>query len=335
MPEPPLVVRLNNRTCPVYPEERALVEATGAPWVEIEGSSDREILAAARDCDVLMVVSAYVRADVIQQLHCCRLIARLGTGTDRIDVAAATRHGIMVSNLPTFCTEEVADHTLALLLAVARDLNCYQAHMRAGRPPTARPDVHRLAAQTVGLVGFGHIGRAVARRALAFGLRVLAVDPAVPAEEMSALGVEKVELPQALAESDYLCLLCPLTPATRGLIGHRELARMRPTAALINTARGELVVEDDLVAALQAGVIRTAALDVFAGINVFAEEGFATDHRFFDLPNVLLTPHVAAYSVESGAEQRLGGAEAVAAALAGKRPAHLVNPEVQPRFGIK
>lgn len=334
MPEQPLVVRLNHRTCPAYPEERALVEATGARWREIEGASDHEILAAALDCDVLMVVSAYLRAAVIEQMARCRLIARLGTGTDRIDVAAATRQGIMVSNLPTFCTEEVADHTLALLLAVARDLGYYQGHMQAGRPPVARPDVHRLAAQAVGLVGFGHIGRAVARRALAFGLRVLAVDPAVPAEEMAGLGVEKVELPQALAESDYLCLLCPLTPATRGLIGRAELAQMRPTAALINTARGELVVEADLVAALQAGAIRTAALDVFAGINVFSEGGFTTDHPLFGLPNVLLTPHVAAYSVESSLEQRLGGAQAVLAALAGKRPEHLVNPDLQPRFGI-
>jgi D-3-phosphoglycerate dehydrogenase len=251
---------------------------------------------------------------------------------DKIEVAAATRAGIMVSYLPDFCTDEVADHTLALLLTVARQLDLFRDAMRQGRQPRQAPEVHRLSAQTLGLIGLGRIGRAVARRGRGFGMRVLAHDPGVSPETAAEVEAELTGLDRVLAEADYLCLLCPLTEQTRNLLTLNEFRRMKPTAVLVNTGRGELVNEADLVAALREGIIRGAAIDVYAGLNVFAPGGFPTDHPFFSLSNLIMTPHVSAYSRESLVEQKVRGAQAVADALAGRRPAQLVNPEVRPRF---
>lgn len=327
-----LVARLNAVTIPMNAEERQILAEAGARVVEIEGATDEEILSAARAADAVMIVSAYLRPAVIAQLERCRIIARMGTGVDKIAVETATRRGIFVSNLPDFCTDEVADHTMALLLAVARQLPRYTAAMRAGQQPRGLEHVHRLSNQTLGLVGFGRIGRAVARRARAFGLRILACDPALSAEDARPEGVTAVELAALLAASDYVALLCPLTGTTRGLLNLRSFRCMKPSAVLINTGRGELVVEADLVTALREKIIRFAALDVYAGINVFAEKGFPTDHAFFSLDNVLMTPHVSAYSLESMAAAHRRCAQAVVGALAGSRPPQLVNPEVKPWF---
>jgi D-3-phosphoglycerate dehydrogenase len=331
---PPLVVRLNAETCPMIPEERAILAAIEAKVTGIEGTDDDEILAHARDCDALMVVSSHVRGDVIEGMARCRLISRLGTGVDKIDTEAATRHGIMVTNLPDFCTDEVADHTLALLLSVARKLNAFECAMRGGQQLRDAIDIHRLSTRTLGLIGFGRIGRAVGRRARAFGMGLLVVDPALSPVKAAVESASLVDLDTALAGSDYLCLLCPLTPATRGMLGMREFRKMKRAAVLVNTSRGELVKEDDLVAALREGIIRAAALDVYAGINVFTPEGFPTDNPLFSLPNVVMTPHVAAYSMESMVEQKVRGAQAVVDVLTDKWPAHLVNPDVSPWFDI-
>ena len=323
------VVRLNARTFPVSAIERDLL--AGATLVETEGQTPEEILAAARDADVVMVVSAALPGAVIRALTHCRLISRLGTGVDKIDVAEATRQGIVVANLPDFCTEEVADHTLALLLALARRLPSSDRMMRRGARTLDLAEWHRLAVQTAGLVGLGRIGQAVARRCRAFGMQVLACDPRLTPAVAAREGVEQVELPDLLARADYVCLLCPLLPATRGLIAAPQFALMKRSAFLVNTARGELVNEPDLVAALRNGVIRGAALDVFAGINVFAPGGFPTDYPLLGLENVLLTPHLAAASAESLLSAHRRGAQAVADVLRGHWPRDVVNPEVQPR----
>lgn len=328
----PTVVRLNAATAPMDAVERGILAGIDARVIEIEGARDEEILAVAGGADAIMIVSAYLRAPVIDALARCRVISRLGTGVDKIDVAAATRRGIVVVNLPDFCTDEVADHTLALLLAAARRLPYYAAAMRDGRQPHDLAAMHRLSVQTLGLIGFGRIGRAVARRARAFGMRVLAADPALTAEDAAREGVVAADFATVLAKADYLAPLCPLTPATRGLLGPAEFRRMKPTAVLVNTGRGELVVEEALVTALREGTIRFAALDVYAGIDVFAEGAFPTTHPFFGLDNVLLTPHVAAYSQEAIAASHRDGARAVVEVLSGQPPAHPVNPEVVPWF---
>ena len=328
------VLRLNACTFPMLQEERDILSELRSSVTEIEGDTDEEIIGYADRADAVMIVSAYLKAPVFRALKKCRIISRLGTGYDKIDVEQATRQGIMVTNIPDFCTDEVADHTMALLLASARRIKKYDSMMRNGEKPIGPDGIHRLSVQTVGLVGFGRIGSAVARRCLGFGLKVLAYDPGLTPEKAAKESVAMATLDQLLVESDYVCLLCPLLPSTRKMIAMRQLEKMKRTAVLVNTGRGELVDEVDLATALKTGLIGFAALDVFAGINVFAQEGFKTDHPFLALDNVLVTPHVSANSEESLTDSRRRGAQAVVDVLNGKWPKHLVNPDVKPWFDM-
>jgi D-3-phosphoglycerate dehydrogenase len=312
--------------------ERTRLATPGTELVEIEGATDTEILTACRDADAILIVSAYLRSPVIRALTRCKIISRIGTGVDKIDVDEATRRGIIVSNVPNAFTEEVADHTLALLLAAARRLTFLDGEMRDGRRPGNCSGLHRLSSQTVGLIGFGLIGQAVAKRCRVFGLRVIAHDPLLTAELAAKAGIEAVDWESLLAEADYICPLCPLLPSTRGMLAMPEFQKMKRTAILVNTGRGELTHEGDLAMALQEGLIRYAALDVFGIVNVFSEEGFSTGHPLFKLKNVLITPHVAAVSEESILECRLRASQAVLDVLAGKWPEHPVNPDVMPWF---
>jgi D-3-phosphoglycerate dehydrogenase len=326
------VTRLNARTFPLSEVERGILPKRGAVIAEVEGATDAEAMAACRDADAILILSAYLRAPVIESLRRCKVISRIGTGVDKIDIEAATRKGIIVNNLPDAFTEEVADHTLALLLAAARQIKSLDAGMRRGVKPSTVDGFHRLSAQTAGIIGFGLIGRAVARRCRAFGLRVLACDPALTTESASDEGVEKADLDRLLAESDYVCPLCPLLPSTRGMLAMPQFRKMKRTAVLVNTGRGELTNEDDLATALREGIIRYAALDVFGGINVFQEGGFPTTHALFGLDNVLFSPHVAAASEEAADDCRRRAAQAVVDVLDGHWPEHPVNPQVKPWF---
>jgi D-3-phosphoglycerate dehydrogenase len=278
-----------------------------------------------------MVCSAYVRTNVIRALTRCRIISRIGTGIDKIDIDQATACGIVVTNVPDFSTNEVADHTLALLLNVARCIKENDTMARQGRRPDILLQLHRLTTRTLGIIGFGRIGRAVAQRATAFGMTVLACDPALSPGENLGHNVTVADRDTVLASADYLCLFCPLTAKTRRMIGMSELRKMKPTAAIVNTGRGELINEDDLAMALRDGVIRAAALDVHGHTDVFAEDGFATTHPLFHLPNVLISPHVAALSQEACFEVAIRAAQAIADAFAGRPAKHPVNPTVVPR----
>jgi len=329
-------LRLNATTYPVDPDERLELTRAGAKFVELESSESNEVLAAARDCEALLVVSAYVPGELIEQLTRCRVIARLGAGTDRIDVAAATRRGILVTNVPDFCINEQAEHTLALLLAWVRRLPYMLDAMQRGEW-TARhhPCVHRLAGQTLGLVGFGASAQAVTSRAAAFGLKLLAWarTPEKYRQTAERLGVELVSLDRLLSEADFVSIHLPLTAETRGMIGAAHLAQMKPSAMLINTARGAIVDEAALVEALQSGKLAGAGLDVFDGIDVFALPGPPPSHPLLKLDNVLLTPHCAGSSVESSRDSKIRGARNAALVLQDKRPPYIVNPEAIPRFG--
>jgi D-3-phosphoglycerate dehydrogenase / 2-oxoglutarate reductase len=335
MKKNPVVVRLNALTSPMSEEERTILGSIKADIIEIEGQTDKEILSACRSADAVMIVSAYLHGPVIKKLLDLKVISRLGTGVDKIDVDEATRLGIIVANLPDFSTEEVADHTMALLLAAARQLKYHEGAMRQGIKPKTVEHLHRLSAQKLGIIGFGRIGRAVAKRAQSFGLDVLIIDPAITVQQAKKANVTVVDFDTILASSDYLSLLCPLTRSTRHMLTLREFKKMKPAAVLVNTGRGELINEKDLVLALRKGIIRYASLDVYGGINVFAEEGFSIDHPLFFLDNVLLTPHVSANSEESSKNAHVGGALAVVAVFSGKYPAHVVNPDVVPRIPLK
>jgi D-3-phosphoglycerate dehydrogenase len=330
-------VRLNAVTYPVEPAEAVELQRAGAELFPIEGQAPEEILTAAADCDALLVVSSYVPGTVIERLSRCRVIARLGAGTDRIDVAAATRCGIVVANVPDFCMNEQAEHTLTLLLALARQLlHMVEALRKGDWSARHHPDVHRLAGQTLGLVGFGSSAQAVARRATAFDLRLLAWvrNPEKYQSAAARLGVQLVDLDGLLADSDFVSLHLPLTGETRHLIDGRRLSLMKPTAALVNTARGALVDEAALVEALRERRIAGAALDVFEGIDVFALPGNPPRHPLLELDNVILTPHCAGSSVESTFESKSRGARNAAEVLLGRWPPHVVNIGVRPRLPL-
>lgn len=329
-------VRLNATTYPVEPEEARILAEAGAEFVAIEGQQPEEIVAAARECDALLVVSSRVPASVIEQLTQCRVISRLGAGTDRIDIGAATRCGIVVSNVPDFCTDEQAEHTLALLLAWVRRLPQMTAAMQRG-DWTARghPGVHRLAGQTLGLVGFGASAQGVAERAAGLRLRLLAWARSPEKHRAAAerLGVRLAPFDELLEQSDFVSIHLPLTDETRGLVGARELGRMKSTGVVINTARGAIVDEAALVAALETGRLGGAALDVFDGIDVFAVPGPRPEHPLLQMENVICTPHCAGSSVESSRDSKVRGAQHAAQVLGRQWPQHVVNAGVVPRCG--
>jgi len=329
-------VRLNAVTYPVEPGEATALQRANCELITVEGQQPDEIVAAAADCDALLVVSSRVPALVIKQLTRCRVISRLGAGTDKIDMAAATHCGIIVANVPDFCLNEQAEHVMALLLASARQLPYMMNAMRAGEW-TARhhPAVHRLAGQTLGLIGFGASARAVATRAAAFGLQICACvrDPVKYSSRAAVLNVELLPLDQLLSAADFISIHLPLVDNTRRLIDASKLALMKSSAVLINTARGAIVDEAALIEILREHRIGGAALDVFEGIDVFALPGAPPRHPLFELDNVILTPHCAGSSVESSRESKLRGAQHAADVLLGRWPRHVVNPAVHPRFG--
>ena len=248
-----------------------------------------------------------------------KLISRWGVGFDAIDVSAATRNGIVVAYTPGLLNEAVADYAFALLLALARRVHEGHLHMRGGewKPVWG----HDVCGKTLGLIGCGRIGQAMARRGSGFNLRVLAYDP-FPSADAEKLGVKFVPLDELLAESDFVSLHAALTPENRGLLAETQLRRLKPTAYLINTARGALVDEAALVRALREGWFAGAALDAFA------VEPLHKDHPLYTAPNVLITPHQASFARETGERVSITAAQAIVDLMNGRRPQMIVNPEV-------
>lgn len=274
------------------------------------------------------IMSTYVpmTRDLMLAAPNCKVVARYAIGYDTIDVDAATELGVVAANVPTYGTYEVADHTMLLLLTAARKLTAYEKALREGRwgYKTGAP-IGRLHGRTIGIVGLGRIGSAVATRARGFGLRVLAFDPFVSAERFGAVGATPVTLSELLGASDFVSLHVPLTKQTRSMIDQAALAAMQPTAFLINTCRGEVVDQSALHAALAAGHLSGAALDVFA------TEPVPLSEPLLALPNVTVTPHIAWYSEESTVAKVRGTAEAVAAVLQGGWPEGFLNPDIAGR----
>ncbi|MDR7464042.1 MAG: C-terminal binding protein [Armatimonadota bacterium] len=314
------MVLVTDYVFPSLEVERAVLRAAGAELVAMQAGSEAELAEAVGNADGLLVCYAPVTRRVIERAQRCRVIARYGIGVDNVDVDAATERGIVVTNVPDYCIEEVSDHALALLLACARKVAFLDRGVRAGRweARDAVP-IRRLRGQVLGLVGFGKIPRLLAAKARALGLTVLAYDPYLDAATCEAYGARQVELGELLARADFVSVHAPLTPQTRGLIGEAELRRMKPTAYLINTARGPIVHEAALLQALQEGWIAGAALDVLES------EPPPAGHPLLQAPQVVLTPHVAFYSEESLQELQRKAAEEVARVLTGQPPRYPVN----------
>ena len=284
------------------------------------GSAD-DILAVAREADAVLVTYARLTGDLLRELRRCKVIGRFGLGVDNIDIPAATACGITVTYVPDYCLHEVSDHAMALLLALARKIPFSDRLVQTGRweMPAVVP-IRRLVGRVLGLVGFGHIPRALAPKAKAFGLRVVTHDPFVPPDVLASAGVEGVSFDALLAMSDYVSIHAPLLPATRGLFNGATFAKMKKGALLINTARGPLIDEAALIAALDAGQVGGAALDVVAA------EPLAADSKLKGRDNVILTPHTAFYSVEALDELQTKCASDVARVLSGEKPVYPVKP---------
>ncbi|NKB68440.1 MAG: hypothetical protein GKR89_15365 [Candidatus Latescibacteria bacterium] len=335
MPKPHLV-RLNVHTNPVLPVETDYYRRYDLAPLCVEANTPDAILAHAAQCDILFVVATALPRSVIDGLQRCRLIARLGNGTDKIDVARATQRGLLVANAPYFCVAEMSDHILAMLLSLARQLPHMDRHMRSGAYYEARDEalqLPRLEGLTLGLVGFGATGPPVAKRAQAFGMRVVATRRRLGATpEAEALGVEMLGLEALLEQADFVSLQLPLTKETHHLLDEKALRRMKPGAILINTSRGALVDEDALARVLAAGHLGGAGLDTFAVVDIFAENPQRLDHPLTHLDNVLLSPHVSGMSAGAAADVARTGVQNAVAVLAGHRPPeeNIVNPKVKP-----
>ncbi|MBI5084551.1 MAG: D-glycerate dehydrogenase [Acidobacteria bacterium] len=312
----------------VYPEAVDLLtrsfpvdyEATDA------GLSTPQLIERARGCQAIVSqLTDKLGADVLAQLEGVKIIANVAVGYDNIDVPAATARGIMVTNTPGVLTETTADFAFTLLMAAARRIPEAHAFVHSGQWKTwlidllAGQDIHGA---TLGIFGFGRIGIAVARRARGFGMNILYCDafPAAPEIE-SELGARLVSKDELLRSSDFVSLHVPLLPETKHLIGAAELALMKPTAVLINTARGPVVDEAALADALERRVIWSAGLDVF-------EQEPALHPKLLTLPNVVLAPHIASASIATRRRMSMMAAENAAAALSGQRPPNLLNPEI-------
>ncbi len=300
---------------------------------EVQADTPAEFIAGARDADAL-ITSWGIRIDsqIIAGLERCVVIGVGSVGVDMVDVDAATAAGIVVTNVPDVFIDEVADHAMMLLLGCARrskqtDLMVQNGDWFKGRPLLEQNP--RLFGQTLGLVAYGHVARAVARRAQAFGLRVIAHDPYVSELKMTTDGVEPVTWHQLLERSDFLSMHPPHNAETHHLLNAEALARMKPTACVINTGRGPTIDEAALIAALQDGRIAAAGLDVLE------TEPPAPDNPLLTMPNVLVTPHAASATDRMRPETRRRVGREVALALRGRWPMSCVNPAVLPRVSLE
>jgi D-3-phosphoglycerate dehydrogenase len=318
MPRP--LIAVTDSPFPSLDPARAALARIDPELRMAKSPSADDILAVARDADAILVTYAKLPADLLRQLTRCKAIGRFGLGVDNIDIKAAAELGITVTYVPDYCMHEVSDHAMALLLALARKVPLSNALVQAGRweMPAVVP-IHRLAGHVLGLVGFGNIPRALAPKAKAFGLRVITYDPYVSPTALAAAGVEGVSFEQLLEISDFVSIHAPLMPATHGLFNAEVFGKMKNGALLINTARGPLIDEDALVAALDSGQLGGAALDVVA------VEPLPKESRLIGRDNVILTPHTAFYSVEALNELQTKCAADVARVLSGEKPVYPVK----------
>lgn len=303
--------------------EREILQGL-ASLTPLQTKTPEDFIAQAADCDALLnTYAGPISSDVIARMPKCKIIARYGIGVDTIDLEAATAAGIIVTNNPTYCLEEVAEHTMALLLGSARKIVLFDRLVRGSRweLPPGKP-IYRIAGSTLGLVGFGNIARLVAVRAAAFGMRVLYCDPFVKQGQFDMPGT-KVEFDQLLREADYVSLHAPLTANTRKMMDDAAFSKMKKTAVLINCARGPVVDSEALVRALDAKSIAGCALDTTD------PEPLPNSHPLRERDNVIINPHAAWYSEQAMAGLQAGAPNEVRRVLSGEWPVNVVNPAVR------
>ena len=309
-------------------------EKLGAEYVEIPSQTEDEIIEATRDADAVFAPAEVFSRRIIEDMRRCRIISVAGTGCDHVDLDAATEHGICVSNVPEYCSEEVSDQAMALLLACARRTVIGVIGVRAGewdslvdsRLHTKLKPLFRLRGQTLGIVGLGRIGRALVPKARGFGMKVISYDPYIDPSVVPEMDVELVEFKHLLRESDFISLHMPATNQNSPIFRLEQFKKMKPTAFLINAARGKLIDEKALYTAITQGYIAGAGLDV-------------TDHEppepgnpLLCLENVLITPHSGYYSEQSLIELLKQAEEEVFRVLGGGWPQNFVNPQAKDKY---
>ena len=318
----------------VWPDlepEKAILDPLGVELVVAPDGSEEALAELARDAEGILTCFAQVTPKVLRAATRMKVVARYGVGVDNIAVGAATDLGIVVTYVPDYCVDEVSDHVMALLLAFNRRVVMFDGATKRdgwGSVELNLP-MTRLRGLTVGVVGFGRIGRATARKARAFGLKVLASDPFVDSAIVRQEGGRLVSLEELLSGSDFVTLHSPLNADTRGMIAETELGLMKETAFLINCARGPLIDERALVGALSEGSIAGAGLDVLESNHPPA------DHPLFAMDNVIVSPHVAFYSPESTRELQRRATESVVRVLEGRLPENVYNREVIGRTRVQ
>jgi len=303
--------------------EREILAEVGADLVSVQCKGEEEVILQTRDADAILASLTPMTRHIMESWSKMKVIARYGIGVDSIDLQAATDHGVYVTNVPDFCYDEVSDTALSLILAVTRKVVAMHELVKQRIYDRGRAyPIYKLRGQTLGLVALGRIAQAVAKKAIAFGFRILAYDPYFTMENVGNLPVELVTLEDLLKRSDVVSLHTPLTAETRHMISHPQLRMMKPTAFLVNTARGPVVDQKALYVALKEGWIAGAGLDVLE------KEPPDPQDPLLDLDNVVFTPHYASYSEEAYQEVRAKAARQVAQVLRGEIPTCLVNREV-------
>jgi D-3-phosphoglycerate dehydrogenase len=322
---PAHLVAVSDSVFPNLDPAREVLSRIGAHLQMAQEPTPEAIVRAAAAADALLVTYAKITAEMIQQMMRCRIISRFGIGVDNVDIPAATDRGIVVTRVPDYCLDEVSDHAMALLLALVRKIPLSSAHVHGGTwsMPAVVP-IHRLRGSVLGLVGFGRIPQLVAPKAKAFGIRVVAFDPYVLPEVFTRACVESVDFPELLKSSDYVSIHSPLLPETRNLFSDDAFHRMKPTAYLINTARGPIVDDAALARALDAGELAGAALDVLP-------QEPPVDSPLVGRADVIITPHTSFYSEESLVDLQVKAAEEVVRVLSGEAARNPVNPEAVQR----
>lgn len=301
--------------------EREVLAPLGCNIEALKAGKDQALIDLVADADAVITQFAPVNAAVIGAMQKCKVIARYGIGVDNVDLKAAAAKGIPVCNVPDYCIDEVADHTLALILAATRQIVPCDSVIKSGqwKLPVPVAALHALKYMTVGLVAFGRIGREVAVRLKGFKCRILVFDPVVPPADVRAAGCEPATLDEVLTQSDLLSLHCPSTEKTKYMINATTIAKMKKGAILVNASRGTLVDTNALVAALQSGQISAAALDVTD------PEPPGADHPLLKLGNVVITPHDASATPQSVKKLRSDAAGLAVKALRGEKLPNIVN----------
>jgi len=308
--------------------EEEIISAAGGELIIAENLPPEDRLSFCEEAEGILFRRLDITAPMIKRFRRCKAIVRYGVGTDNVDMAAATRANIIVGHVPTYCTDEVSVHAIGLLLACIRKLVTTHKKMEEDGWDVHRDDpIYRMSGRTLGIVGFGNIGRAVAQKLTGWGLRIVACDPFFEKSRVDAIRVQLVDFETLCRESDYVTLHCPLLPETHHLFDKKTLSLMKPGAVLVNTARGPIVEARALLSALDRNHLSAAALDVFE------EEPLPGDSPLRHHPRLIVTDHTAWYSEESQMQLQKTAAEEVARICTGELPRSLANPEVLERLG--